>query len=288
MSLEVDVWYVKLADGDVERVTLDELDEAFQKGQIDENSMVLASGSDEWMKLSVLLQLSDATPPPPPPTPAPQQTAQPRAIQSPMVPAPAMARPPSSAPGQPLATVAPPGMPQGMPPGMPPFPVASTLRPLSVDLGADDDVDFPRAPSRKGRVIVALGVAAALGAAGFVVVKRTSLNASADTSTPNFAAAAALPAPETPAPTPQPPAAMPMQASMAGPSSVMDPTRATDSSPRLSDAQKQKLLDTDKKKTHEHTHGGGAVSHSAPSPKSKSSSTFTTTGSKYDPLNANF
>jgi hypothetical protein len=77
-----------------------------------------------------------------------------------------------------------------------------------------------------------------------------------------------------------------MQASNNGPSSVMDPTRAD--STHLSDAQKQKLLEADKKKTHEHAHGGGggAVSHSAPVAKSKSSPTFTTSGNKYDPLNS--
>jgi hypothetical protein len=280
MSVEVDVWYVKLADGDVERVTLDELDEAFQRGQIDENSMVLAAGSEQWMKLSDLLNGADATPPPPPPTPAPQSAAQPWAPPGQAVRAPAMARPASGLPAQAVMTVP--------PPAAAAFPVASTLRPMSLDLG-DDGVAFPRAPSRKGRVVVALGVAAALGAAAFVVVKRNAASAAAESSAPAFAAAAAQ-APAAPPPEPAattPPA--PMQASMTGPSSVMDPTRA-DPAQRLSDAQKQKLLDADKKGPahgHAHSGGGGAMSHSPSAPRNKSASaSFTTGGSKYDPLNS--
>src|ERR1700730_18030397 len=97
MNVDGNLWYVKLADGDVERVTLDQLDEAFQSGQIDENNMVLASGSDQWMRLADLLGLSDVTPPPPPPTPTPQIAMQARTLPVPTMhpaaavrPAPAM------------------------------------------------------------------------------------------------------------------------------------------------------------------------------------------------------
>jgi hypothetical protein len=64
MSVDESLWYVKLADGDVERVTLDQLDEAFQTGQIDENSMVLAAGADQWVKLADLLGVTETTEPP--------------------------------------------------------------------------------------------------------------------------------------------------------------------------------------------------------------------------------
>jgi uncharacterized protein DUF4339 len=285
MSVEVDVWYVKLADGDVDRVTLDQLDEAFQSGQIDENSMVLAAGTDQWMKLGELLQASDATPPPPQPTPTPSVTAQAvapaRPVAQPLAQPTAMVRPasPLQAPVQPVIATAP-------PPAQSNVPVANTLRPMSFDLEADD-VQFPRGRSGKGKLVAAVAVVV-LGAAAFVVVKRGALNASADTSAPAFAAAAQTPAPppppaETAAPTPP----TPMQASMGGASSVMDPTRM-DGTQRFSDAQKAKLLEADKKvKTHEHSHGGGgAVSHNASGSRSKSSPAFTTTGNKYDPLNS--
>lgn len=58
-----ELWYVKTADGDVDRMTLDELDEAFNAGRIDENVTVLPAGQQNWVRLGVLLGL-DAAPPP--------------------------------------------------------------------------------------------------------------------------------------------------------------------------------------------------------------------------------
>lgn len=266
MSVEGNLWYVKLGDGDVERMTLDELDEAFQGGRIDENNMILAAGSDQWMRLSDLLGLADATPPPPPPTPAPHQAAQ-------------AAR---TAATQPAAPTRMPPLPMMRAPSgpVPAFAGATSLRPVSFDLGAQVDfneVQFPR-PSRRGWVVGALGTALVLGAGAFFVVSRTAGSASAEATPPTFAAAAALPSPvQETAPTP----VTPPQTTNAGPSSVMDPTQ------HLTVDQKQKLLDADKKvKSHPKSHGGGG-SVSSGSPKSSSKSTsFTTTGSKYDPLNS--
>jgi hypothetical protein len=66
-----DLWYVKTADGDVDRMTLDQLDEAFNGGHIDENVMVLPAGEATWVKLGALLGLDQPTPAPTalPPTP---------------------------------------------------------------------------------------------------------------------------------------------------------------------------------------------------------------------------
>jgi hypothetical protein len=66
MSGDENLWYVKTEDGDVHRVTLDQLDEAFQAGRIDENVMVLAAGAQKWAKLSDLAGLDEpATAPAP-------------------------------------------------------------------------------------------------------------------------------------------------------------------------------------------------------------------------------
>ncbi|MGH7297429.1 MAG: hypothetical protein ACRELB_21010 [Polyangiaceae bacterium] len=65
MSGDENLWYVKTPDGDVHRVTLDQLDEAFQAGRIDENVMVLASGSTKWAKLGELAGLDTPVPPAP-------------------------------------------------------------------------------------------------------------------------------------------------------------------------------------------------------------------------------
>jgi hypothetical protein len=65
MSGDENLWYVKTPDGDVHRVTLDQLDEAFQAGRIDENVMVLAAGSSKWAKLGELAGIDTPVPPPP-------------------------------------------------------------------------------------------------------------------------------------------------------------------------------------------------------------------------------
>src|SRR6202012_4504040 len=54
-----ELWYVKLADGDVHRVTLDQLDEAFQAGHIDGDTMVLEAGGSQWKKLGDLAGIDD-------------------------------------------------------------------------------------------------------------------------------------------------------------------------------------------------------------------------------------
>jgi hypothetical protein len=64
MSGDDNLWYVKTPDGDVHRVTLDQLDEAFQSGRIDENVMVLAAGATKWAKLSELAGLDAPETPP--------------------------------------------------------------------------------------------------------------------------------------------------------------------------------------------------------------------------------
>jgi hypothetical protein len=56
-----ELWYVKLANGDVHRVTLDQLDGAFQAGHIDESTMVLAAGASTWTKLGDLAGIDDET-----------------------------------------------------------------------------------------------------------------------------------------------------------------------------------------------------------------------------------
>jgi hypothetical protein len=284
MSVDGNLWYVKLADGDVERVTLDQLDDAFQSGQIDESSMVLAAGSDKWEKLSDLLGQPEATAPAPAPVPSPPAVAPARALAP--APAPAVApqahavvaaRAPIAAPAvifrAPMPVAAPFAAPMA----------AASLRPVSVDLGilGGDETPF-RSSSKKRWAVGGLAAVALAGVGAFFVMKQTSASAASDPPPPAFAAAA-MPPPvaETP-PTPTPAAVPAMPQPMAnGPSSVMDPTQ------RLNDDTRQKLMETDKKlkrpKGHAMASGGGGGSHS--SGKDKSSG-FTTGGNKYDPLNS--
>jgi hypothetical protein len=267
------MWYVKLADGDVDRVTLDQLDEAFQKGRVDENSMVLADGSDKWMKLADLLGLSDGSAPPAPAPPAAMQppvtmpplaatrsAPPPLVVQAPVMTQPVVATRPAIA--------------------MPTIPLTASLRPVSVDLGTPLELGEPQfrgGSSRKRWVVGMLGTALVLAAGAFFVVTKTAVSASADPA-PTFAAAAAQPPPEPVAPAPPPVVAPAPQATNAGPSSVMDPTR------RLTDEQKRKVLEAEKTpKSHAKTRGTGG---SAPSRQKEKSSAFTTSCNKFDPLNS--
>jgi hypothetical protein len=60
-----DLWYVKTRDGDLHRMTLDEIDEAFNAGRIDENVMVMPSDGSGWSRLGQLAGLDAPVPPSP-------------------------------------------------------------------------------------------------------------------------------------------------------------------------------------------------------------------------------
>jgi hypothetical protein len=59
-----DVWYVKLPTGVVHRVTLDQLDEAFQAGYIDQRTQVREQDASRWMTLGEILGDDESEPPP--------------------------------------------------------------------------------------------------------------------------------------------------------------------------------------------------------------------------------
>ena len=226
MSGDENLWYVKTDDGDVHRVTLDQLDEAFQAGRIDENVMVLAAGATKWAKLSALAGLDE----------------------------------PAAAPV-----------------------VPNSLRPVSMDLSLDVDLDENafRKKSRKGLVIgTVLGILAVFG--GILVLNRSHIGS--DTS-PVAAAAAAPVAPVAPPPvaaaSPDPAPPMPL-----APAPL--PTAETNAS-KLNDDQKVKLAAADKamdqKSKARKKSRAAAVTSTHSSPKYKSQG-FTTGGNKFDPLNA--
>jgi hypothetical protein len=58
----LDIWHVKLANGEARALSLDELDAGFHDGWITERTMVLAAGSLRWAPLGEVAGL-DATPP---------------------------------------------------------------------------------------------------------------------------------------------------------------------------------------------------------------------------------
>lgn len=241
------LWYVKLPDGDVEPMTLDELDEAFQRGDVNERTMVLAAGSTQWAKLGELAGLDQP------------------AAQRPMslVDIPAMNMPTVN---------------RGFAP-MPP-----SMRPVSVDLDAFGDDDLSFRPPRKSKkwIFGVLAVAGVLGFAAFEgqrsgVFSISKLMASSSQATAAATMPVATPAP-APAPSPDPaPAAAP------APSASASDSRFTqDQKDKLAAADKLHDLKT---KLHSKAHAAAVSVHSSAS-HSKGSQGFTTGGNKFDPLNA--
>jgi hypothetical protein len=335
-----DNWYVKLADGDVHRVTLDQLDEAFQAGHIDGETMVLASGGSEWNKLGELLGLDDDAVPieaapamqddtgyiPQLPPPGAARTAPAYAASAPVGQSaygaqhaysrssyapPSYAAPSYAPPAYAATSYAPPAnngyasqVPTHRAAGVPSYaPAASrapnSLRPVSVDFSDDMDMAQLRPRSGKAKWVVAVMTVAALGsAAGMVAVQRPAwaqptLNRLGLRGHEDATVAVAPPPPvevvPPPAAAPPPPAAEPtppvaVAAAAPGADSPLNP-HFTNQSDRLTDDQKQRVLDADKKGHGKKGHSASAHA-SGPAPKTTKSTTFTTGGSKYDPLNS--
>jgi hypothetical protein len=118
-----------------------------------------------------------------------------------------------------------------------------------------------------------VAVAAALGAAGFVAVRSGRLRLDA----PSPPTVAVVPAYVAPPPEPLPP---PAQTEVA-------PVAPQDSAPpRLSEQQRQQLQTADKARE---LKSKVLKPNGAPRPATRSKSTgFTTSGNKFDPLNASF
>jgi hypothetical protein len=65
-----EMWLVKLDDGHVRTMTLEELDAAFQRDEIHERTMICRDGGDRWITLAEELGLES-----PPPPSAPRSTS---------------------------------------------------------------------------------------------------------------------------------------------------------------------------------------------------------------------
>ncbi len=251
------LWYVKLPDGDVEPLSLDDLDEAFQAGHVDENSMVLAAGATQWARLGDLAGLDQPAAQAPPP----------RMMMAPVMP---------------------------MMPVMPSSlrPVSVDLS--EVD---DDDLSFrPRKKSRAKWVVGVALVAGVVGVAGFEAQRAGVVSISRLLSKVSPSAAAAVvtepvvaPPPALP-PAASPPAPPPPPAADPAPAPAPAPAASDSVANRFSQDQRERLATADKQhdaKTRAHAKGHAAAAVSVHSSASKSKvQGFTTGGSKYDPLNA--
>jgi hypothetical protein len=61
-----DIWHVQVPGGEVRTLTLDQLDEAFQNGWIDAETLVLPAGALSWARLGDVAGLDDDSETPPP------------------------------------------------------------------------------------------------------------------------------------------------------------------------------------------------------------------------------
>jgi hypothetical protein len=176
-ATDAEFWHVQLPSGEVRYWSLDELDEAFQRDEVDAKTFVLKVGDTSWQRLGELLGLDEepaAAAPVIAPVMAPVQSFAPAAA-------------PESFRGSDFASD---------------FPGALSIRPVVSDLG-DDDEDFAALkPKRKNVAFIGGGVAVALLLA---IVGIT--HASSGSEPTAAAAAAAQPAPVV---APPPPAVDPV------------------------------------------------------------------------------
>lgn len=268
-----DLWHVQMASGDVLIMNLDELDEAFNSGRIDESTFVLnkgalQGGNPKWARLGEILGDEE---PELPAFASPMETAGRQLV----VPTPFVT-------SSPLPTPA---------PSRSPFDhdnVTPSVRPMAYDIGStaslDDDFDpemVSLRPSKKKFVFAALGAAAlvALGVVGLTkVAPSANLDAGAANASITQAAAAAAPAPAKPQTT-----------------TPSDPGINVDALPgsRLSDDQKAALSKMDKKLEAEQAAKEAALAEKAAKRaarhhgKVKGGKTgFHEGGDPHDPLNA--
>jgi hypothetical protein len=245
-----DQWYANLDNGEVRLMTLEELDRAFQNGEIHERTLVVKAGDEQWQTLAEVAGIDEdpapaaAAPWPPAVAPAAVATSWPPAV------APASAPfAPSAAP----ASFAP-------PPSAPPHSMAPVVQDLPVW-----DLDAPAFKPKRTGLYVALG-AVALAVAGISV---------AIGSAPEEAPSAALESP--------PGVAVPKAAAAPAP----EPARPSPAEPggeeRFSEEMKQALLAADEQRQGRVKQKRGQRSTSRR--PNKSGSVFTKGGSAYDPMN---
>jgi hypothetical protein len=302
-----ELWYVRLSNGDVHHVTLDQLDVAFDAGHIDADTLVLEDGSTQWKRLGEAAGLDDDAPAEQAPQPvwsaAPQSVA-PAPVMSP-TPGPVVrtvsatpqiayaqapvSRAPVYAQQAPVSRA--PVYAQQAPVSRVPAsyaPPAGSIRPVAFDLSDDLDlVSYKKRGSSKGWLVAAMSLALVGGGVGYAATHGVGLAAVGGGSSDMAAAAAAPIAPPPADPIPAP-AAAPAPAPLPSPQppAVLGgslPAMESGLNPRFTDAQKDKLLAADKARS---DRASSRQSAYTPPHHYKSSSAFTKGGNKYDPLNS--
>jgi hypothetical protein len=302
------LWQVQLASGQLCRMTLELLDDAFQDGLITEDTLIMQDGTSEWVTLRDVAGLdsedeapaSDDTSAPvaavtetpamarapvemaapiavAPPVAAPVQRVaptEPRPYMDPFAPpiqvASQQMMPPAPAAAAPVAFQ---GAGQSFAPQMGslssvPEPLTRSTAPVAADI--DFDLDTVSFAKKRSPAKWIVGIAAVLGGLGFAAMNASS-EPEAIPPGPAAAAPAAPPAYESPPPA-QPTPITP---------AVTKPALSDDAKRALMDADKTRAAKAHQQKASQRSSGG-----SAPSRPGKKGDPFHKGGDKYDPLNA--
>lgn len=316
-------WYVQFDSGQVQLMTLEELDAAFDAGEVHENTFVIQVGETQWQTLADVAGLSEeedsgepeveaeVEPEPTtlytpahaaslqaaahaPPLPmAPQQALGTYSQQAQRAPAPQAPSPGPSA--RPAVAVAAGGWPPIATPAVAPqssWPPAAVSRssggynigPQSmIPVVNDVDLDFNAPSFKSGRKTALIAVFAAIPALGGGGYALMRLDA------PPQAAAAAAPAPVAPQKTSPwtPPASSPTPPP-ATPTPTPEAKSDSGATGRLSDDMKKALLASDSGRAPKQKARSAAPARSTASAGSKKGSTvFKSGGNANDPLNSN-
>lgn len=265
-----ETWHVQLSSGEVQPLSLDQLDEAFQAGVIDEYARVLAPGNVTWQTLAEAAGLGDDA------DEAPQ-------AKDPFSDKTEISHPPTFDSISSFRTAVDGTVPVAAPSIPPSLAPVAYNPPSTVDLAAfdDDALDSNFKPKRGRAIGVAIGVVAAIAAVVLAVNLRTaSADSTADVSMTN-ALGATPPSTETlPTPAPEPAAV----AEVNVPSTPVS---------TLSEEQKKRLLEADKAVEDQLARAGHGTkakpSKTKAAPKrrggSKKAGISGGGGDKYDPLN---
>lgn len=177
MSAEEERWHVRIAPGEVKVLTLEQIDDLFRLGMIDEDTLLRQEGSEQWLPLRVVAGLDDeeeaapvaappvvqsapppvvrsAPPPPPPPIPPPSERAPFAPSPSFIPPAPVSVRSPSAAPPPPPPPRPSNPVPSFAPPPVAPMPAISVPPPLAAARGSRSEAWLIALAAVLGLVVV--------------------------------------------------------------------------------------------------------------------------------------
>lgn len=291
-------WYVQFDSQEVRLMTLDELDDAFQKGLVHEETYVIPVGATEWQTLGAILGGGDEGDEA---VASDQSTDE---VSSGDEPSSVVAGSVSVSVAAPVPALEAPARAAAPVSAWPPvassnnnslLPTPQSVVPLVQDVAPALDDDAAAFKPKKGKfAIVAALAAAALGGLGFAI---TRLDAPPAAESPSHAAALApAPAPTyaelaKPSTPPEPAAAPTTPPASADTASPSNDSSSSASKGSLSEDMKAALLASDKERADNKKKGRStkpakaAVSRRASAKSSGGSNPIKSSGNAHDPLN---